>query len=496
MKHLVQQALVAVALCVAVLLQQAFIADALLTSQRTLAGVNANLNLQTQSQSSESESESQTESESESSEEGEDLEDGQSSSEGVEVENESSETESNNDGVADVSLSDLVKDAADPEPPAPQSQKFMKPTPKAPPTMKTVAAKAAAPAHKGLAAVQVATTSKKATGFNKELDDLEKSVLKLAKTAKSSGREGLGGFIDEINQILGAKMKGFLWEEHHATKTRLQAAYDAVKNECKVPNNGREPSLDDYNVEEQQASLARCRTKEKQKMDMREVIESLRNATEQLTAEYCSYHEANETASSALDGEKQCATDDYDSNDDVRQYLQDQYNFWEAQWKVSKFARERCEGAKSRYNQTVVNWTSANEIVLDQTRTCNATAVILDGVNCRLKEDWRYACSTTGVYRTCWDAKKREYTLVNDQAKQVTQPELQGQMAVIQRISCLLTVYDGDKDKITEGIQACSRQTYTEHPEVKNLTFPSYPTILPGVICGPEPTWPGDCPSK
>lgn len=333
-----------------------------------------------------------------------------------------------------------------------------------------------------LATVAATSIAKTESGFQKEIDNLEAAVLKLARSGKLA--DGMQDFITEVQTILDVKMKQYIRDQFNQNNQSLHYSYGNISTCSNGITNWGGMTNVTYNMPSLSSDHCSCRQAEAHLFELWESKEAFANASCGLRDQYCRFKTDNDTLFDAIDGLKQCSTTPY-ANSDVKKYLQDQYNFYLAQYNIALYAKERCDNANATCQSARKTSDDASVEWQRKKAECDAAQKDLDEASCTYRKDWFASCARNGTYDACYDKKVGCFNQ-SLQETSALQSTLIAQMSDVLRISCFLGALNSTN--IDADIQNCKSVSFASSSDVTALVFPTY--VLPPrtpAFCFPSP---------
>lgn len=323
---------------------------------------------------------------------------------------------------------------------------------------------------------------------NQELDNLELSVLKLAKSGASPG---VAGFVEEIRTILDTKMRVEVWRIRNATEANLDTLYQGLMNCSVVKTNLTELIPDTFLLPSLNASHRSCRKDQHLAHDMSIGTRGLADSIFKLKEVYCDAYSSNDSLSNHP-GANQCnpclcCTGRVFQDDNAAyNYFEYQEVFWTDLYSMAQFSRERCGNYTTLWEDADVNATRAEAAEAVLKDKCTALQSQMDTASCDYEATWNRKCSPTqdGSYPKCYDEQLELYSVAWGQAYPTQQTSLQDQMRAILRINCYLGVFN--LSNIDAGITVCRDTDYLDDSHVKSLAFTKHQIPAPA-SCGARP---------
>jgi hypothetical protein len=333
-----------------------------------------------------------------------------------------------------------------------------------------------------LATVAATSIAKTESGFQKEIDNLAAAVLKLARSGKLA--DGMQDFITEVQTILDLKMKQYIRDQFNQNNQSLYYSYGNISTCANGITNFGGMTNVTYNMPSLSTAHCSCRQEQTHLQEIYDAAYRFTNASCGLRDQYCRFKTDNDTLQDAIDGLTQCSTTPY-ANNDVKKYLQDQYNFYLAQYQIALYAKQRCDDAETNCQIATNASQAAYAKWLSKKMDCDAAQKDLDEASCTYRTDWLASCGNNGTYDACYDKKVGCFnqSLAETAALQNT---LVTQMSEVLRISCFLGALNSTN--INNEIQTCKSASYSSASDVTALMFPTY--VLPPrkpAFCFPSP---------
>eukprot|EP00933_Yihiella_yeosuensis_P004488 TRINITY_DN108864_c0_g1_i1.p1 TRINITY_DN108864_c0_g1~~TRINITY_DN108864_c0_g1_i1.p1 ORF type:complete len:635 (+),score=98.83 TRINITY_DN108864_c0_g1_i1:197-2101(+) len=331
--------------------------------------------------------------------------------------------------------------------------------------------------HSEVADLSKARTSLNASSEHEEfsslLSRLEKTILKMAKNKNSYGSE-LQDFISDMRALLDQKTKTFLRADHQKTSNRL-TALAANLTKCNTSAVMRDNDLSNFTNKMQaiRPKHTDCRLKEFQMARVAHEKCRLKHATTDLSNEYCRVMDEGRADKLKIKGMVQCATDGYDVLQEVRKYLQDQFDFWDSQYNATKIAHERCWKARNASDAAKKGCKKAWEDFKETKSDCDSEQKNLEELGCKFQERWNDHCCLWGSYMSCHNGAKSAYLAAKADA-QAQEVLLKEQMVIVLRLYCYMGVFS--QSNLQAGISACDATNYNNDAQVTALGY-SYMAI-------------------
>jgi len=340
---------------------------------------------------------------------------------------------------------------------------------------------------------------------NKELDDLENSILNLAASGYAS--QDMMDFVAEIQAILTDKMTASIMQTYRNTNATLQQDCNRL-NGCSSSYDTKAGNLtkDAYSMEAKKSYHQVCRRHQYEASQNWQLCQLKATAQNRLNQQYCILFNSNMSLSWPDDSQCVFQQRSYpDPATKIIDFYYDQRDFFAAWRDIFTYAWWRCYSTQcdpvkrtyapdasitkslKRMNLTYplpgFNFTVDNCLgdpcpnPNDIGAICDQAQDAMDGAGCNLTTSWLQLCGPQGDYTMCYQNAQQTYLKDWNNSVSALQTQLQGQMRAIIRMQCYLGVFN--LTNVSAGIVACRTASAPTDPNVtcQNVSHFYFPNV-------------------